>query len=438
MHLLSVLQPSQSSEMNLKGMSSDLLGKILNPASVAILGASARGDKRGFIILDNLIKGGYTGRIYPVNPNIDRIGALRVYPSLSSLPEVVDLAAVVLPADLVPEVIEEAVELGVPGAVITSVGVRKLPPHDGMRIIGPNSIGIYNARSKLNLTISTTIHGVTPKTGSGVVLLSQSGGVGVALVKEGLDTGSPVDLLIHTGDELDVDLLDVLCYAGTDPANRAILLYLEEIRRGREFIESIGRFKEGRFLAAVKIGRSRAGSAAAVSHTGAVAGDFRVYEGVFRSQGIIIARSSFDLLALARAHTLKKPDRIYILTNSGGMGIELADLLADEGVELRDDAVVDLGVIPLPLYPSVYRDAIERYSKVRDRVLFVVVTVGPALSSELVKTLIELKERWGREIVVLSVKTKDRDLERLLNEHGVPTYTRLEDAAGVIARLIKR
>ncbi|MEA1966138.1 MAG: CoA-binding protein [Euryarchaeota archaeon] len=320
-----------------------MLSKILEPDSIAVIGASSNREKWGYRILDNIISGGYSGEVCPVNPNEDEVLGIRCHPSVLDIPERVDLGIIAVPAGIVPAVLEDCGRKGVRGVVIVSAGfgeignselenkVRDIARDYDLRMIGPNTFGFINTHLHLNASIIPQM----PEIG-GISFVTQSGTFGLALVDWAASQQMGLHLVVGVGNKVDVDDSDILEHLSADRHTKTIMMYIEGIERGRRFIDVASRIRKP--IIALKTGRSRAGSKAALSHTGSLAGADRIYDGAFKQAGVIRARVIEELFDSALALSISPPadDGIGIISNGGGAAILAADLCEDLGLHLPD------------------------------------------------------------------------------------------------------
>jgi acetyltransferase len=329
---------------------------------VAVIGASTTPGKVGHDIFVNILKGGYTGTLYPVNPNARSISSVRAYRSLVEIPDPVDLGIVILPPKAALPAVQEAVAKGVKGIVIVSAGFREIGPEGraiedrivatcreaGVRLIGPNCLGVINplAAVRLNASFSARM----PKAGN-VSFISQSGALCTAVLDFAADRNFGFSKFISIGNKADVDELDLLRYLHRDHDTEVILIYVEELRRGPEFITAVKEITCGDYrpkpVLVIKSGRTSAGAQAAASHTGSLAGTEGVYDAIFLQSGIIRVDSIDELFDFATAFAYKNEselgkmrrkvpagNRVAIVTNAGGPGIVATDMTMVSGLEL--------------------------------------------------------------------------------------------------------
>jgi len=324
------------------------LRSLLKPQSIALIGASRYPGTIGYILLDCLIKNGFSGKIYPVNPNADLLMSLKTYPAVLDIPDDVDMAVIAVPARFVVKVADECGHKGVHTLVVISDGFREIGPEGasrekelrdvvlahGMRIIGPNCMGVINTdRSiKMNATFSP----VYPPAGN-VAFLSQSGAMGLVVLEYASNLDIGISTFVSVGNRADISSNDLLEYWEQDEATEVILLYLESFGNPRKFSRIARRVTRTKPIVVVKGGSTQAGSRAATSHTGAMATSDVVSDVLFRHAGIIrvnLMEEMFDVAALLSNQPLPGGRRLAIVTNGGGPGIIAADAAARNGLLL--------------------------------------------------------------------------------------------------------
>ncbi|WP_027163773.1 acetate--CoA ligase [Mesorhizobium sp. WSM1293] len=326
-------------------MSNELV-HILSPSSVAIIGASKNPTKRGYRSLRKLLDDGYAGAIYPINPNESEICGLRCLPDLGSLPGPVDLALVCTPAATVASVITECAAKGVRGAIVLAGGfgeagddgkqledaVLDAARAGGVRIIGPNTSGMFNTHKVCNLV------GFSDLRKGSIGLLSQSGNMALSLVTEAQANGHVgLSTYVGVGNEADIRFDEYLDYFAADPNTSVVIAYVEGLKDGRRFLNALRRISLEKPVVIYKSGRTRAGRISAKSHTGALAGEYAVSEGVLRQAGAVLAHRSDEILPIAEALSLLPSLRsrhVAILADGGGHATIAADALAERGLVL--------------------------------------------------------------------------------------------------------
>ena len=327
-------------------MTVNALHPIFYPKSIAIIGASKDQTKRGFRSIQKLLEDGFTGAIYPVNPKEISILGQVAYPSLAAIPGPVDLALICTPAKTLPDVIAQCGARGVKGAVVLAGGfaeagdegkalqermVEEAQKH-GVRIVGPNTSGIFNTHAKSNIV------GFSDLKAGGVALLSQSGNMALSLVTEAQGNGHiGLSTYVGIGNESDIRFHEYLEYLRQDENTKVVIAYIEGMKDGHRFVETLNRVAREKPVVIYKSGRTSAGRSSAQSHTGALAGDYAVSEGVLKQAGAILARKSDEILSLAEALSLLEPmasRRVAVLADGGGHATIAADALSEHGLEL--------------------------------------------------------------------------------------------------------
>lgn len=343
------------------------LDKIFRPHRVAVVGASDQPQKVGYILLQNLIGRAYTGVVYPVNSKREAVQGIAAYPSLTAVPHVPDLAVICTPAATVPGLIDECGRLGIMGVVIISAGFREVGAegkqleaevktaaarYAGLRIIGPNCLGIMVPSIGLNASFAATM--AAP---GRVAFVSQSGALCTSVLDWAHIAGIGFSHFLSIGNMLDVGFDDLLDYLAADPLTDAVVLYIESISRAREFMSAARAFSRGKPIVAYKAGRFTDSAQAAASHTGAMAGVDAVYEAAFRRGGIVRVfdmDEMFDCAELLARPRIPKGPRLAIITNAGGPGVMACDSLLDRrGVLAKlDPATIEKLNGSLPLFWS--------------------------------------------------------------------------------------
>ncbi|MEA3324576.1 MAG: CoA-binding protein [Euryarchaeota archaeon] len=440
-----------------------MLSKVLEPDSIAVIGASSNREKWGYRILDNIIAGGYLREVYPVNPNEDEVLGMRCYSSVLDLPHRVDLGIIAVPAGSVPVVLEECGRIGVRGVVIVSAGfgevgnteledrVRDIAKDYEMRMIGPNTFGFINTQLHLNASIIPQMPGK-----GGISFVTQSGTFGLALVDWAASQQMGLHLVVGVGNKADVDDSDILEHLSADQHTKTIMMYIEGIERGRRFINVASRI--GKPVIALKTGRSQAGSKAALSHTGSLAGTDRIYDGAFKQAGVIRARTLEELFDSALVLSISPPagGGVGIVSNGGGAAILAADLCEDLGLHLPDlseDTVRMLaGVLPAIATPANPLDtagdgSYEMFKDVTDimlsdrsiNALLVIYVhaemVDPCLPAEAV---IDAREGCDKPVITSWIGgTGIGAAVKLLEENRIPNYPLPERAVVALNNLVR-
>jgi acyl-CoA synthetase (NDP forming) len=320
------------------------MNRIMKPDAVAVIGASAETAKIGNSIMKNLINGGYQGAIYPIHPSATEIMGKRAYKSVKDVPGTIDVAVFAIPAKFVAQALTECGEKKIPGAVLIPSGFAETGNVVGqeevvavgrkydVRLMGPNIYGFYYTPKHLCATFCTA-YDVQGKT----ALSSQSGGIGMAIVGFSRSTKMGVSAIVGLGNKSDIDEDDLLTFFEQDDNTQIICQHLEDLKDGRAFAEVAKRVGKKKPVVVLKAGRTSLGARAASSHTGALAGNDKIYDDVFRQAGVIRARTLRDLLDFARGIPLlptPKGNNVVIITGAGGSGVLLSDACVDNQLPL--------------------------------------------------------------------------------------------------------
>ncbi|MGC8663521.1 MAG: acetate--CoA ligase family protein [Thermoplasmata archaeon] len=326
---------------------------LLYPKSIAIIGASKDERKIGNVVLKNLIYYGYKGKIYPINPKNEIIFNLKTYQSIKDIEDEIDLAVITLPAQLVPDSVKECVEKKVKYVIAIAGGFsetgekgRELEEkifesikNSNTRIIGPNTVGVYLPRSKVSTALTLPDRTALPGEGY-LAFISQSGALGLLTMDTISEYGIGISAFINLGNRLDLSETELLDFFKEDENTKSIVLYLETFKNGREFFNKAKQIVRSKPIVVLKSGRTDAGAKAASLHTGALATNDSIVEGMIKQAGIVRAYSETELIDYGRALGYQKPlygDRIAILTTAGGLGVITADYVSSEnnGVGLK-------------------------------------------------------------------------------------------------------
>lgn len=447
------------------------LDRLLRPRSVAVVGASADPRKTAGRPVAYLQKHGFTGAIYPVNPRAGDIGGLRCHPSVADLPEAPDVGIVLLGPERAEAAVRELAARGAAAAIVLAGGFAETGGEGasrqqalraaagGMRLLGPNTIGLVNLVDRITLSASGALELEDLPAGR-IAVVSQSGGILGSLLSRAAARGIGFSHLVATGNEADLEVADFVDFMAHDDATAVIALYLEALRDPRAFLRAAARARAaGKAIVAFKVGRSAAGAAAAASHTGALAGADRMYDAFFRRAGVLRAQAFADLLdipaALAAGRRLAGR-RIAILTSTGGAGTLVADSLGACGFEapppgaataaaLRslqslDQAVLDRNPIDVTLaglQPVLLRGVIRTLLASPDYDALVVVVGSSALAMpELMADAIHDSLPGSDKPLLAYVSPHAPAVARALALRGVPALSAPESCATVLAALL--
>jgi acetate---CoA ligase (ADP-forming) len=450
---------------------SEALSRLLRPRSVALVGASADLGKTSGRPLAYLLKHGFTGQIFPVNPRVDRIEGVKCYPDIASLPEAPDVGIVLLGAERAHTAVRDLAQRGTACAMVLAsgyaevgeAGVRRqqelLTAAGSMRLLGPNTIGLMNLTDRIVLSASGALALDELHAGSTAVV-SQSGGILGALLSRATGRGMGLSKLISTSNEADLDIADCIEHLASDEATQVIALYIEAIRHPGRFRDAVTRAREaGKSLVAFKIGRSESGARAALSHTGALAGSDRMYDALFEQLGIVRAESFSDLLdvplALSTGRQLSGR-RVAILTTTGGAGALVCDSLGMAGFTLPppdeptakalqalqpgDQSALDRNPIDVTLAgldPTLLRSAISTLlaSNSYDALVVIVGSSSLAMPELMAGALQDCLPLSGKPVIAF-VSPHAPQVTSLLVRRGIPAFTAPESCAAALAGLL--
>jgi acetyltransferase len=436
------------------------LDAMFAPSSVAIIGATGRPSTVGRTVLENLLHGGYQGRLYAVNSKHDEVLGLTAYRNIRDIPQAVDLAVIATPAATVPQIIGECVEAGAKSAVVISAGfkergaegvalekqIQEQLRRSSMRLIGPNCLGIMNPSMGLNATFAKD----ASKAGS-VAFLSQSGALLTAILDWSHREEVGFSAIVSTGSMLDVGWGDLIYYFGDDPHTKCILLYMESVGDARSFLSAAREVALTKPIIVIKAGRSEAASRAAASHTGALTGSDEVLDAAFRRCGVLRVHNIADLFYMAELlgrQPCPRGPRLTILTNAGGPAVLATDSLVANGgelAELSSDSLRRLDEF-LPAHWShnnpidVLGDAdSERYARAleiasqdpnSDGLLVVLAPQGMTDPLHIAERLKPFAKEYGKPVLASWMGGNSVAAgESALNSAGIPTFSYPDTAA---------
>lgn len=320
------------------------LRPIFSPKSIAVIGASRSPMKIGYEILQNILVQGYTGKVFPINPETPEIMGLKTQPSVIAVKDDIDLAIIAVPAEFVPKVMTECAKKKVKGAIVISSGfgetgergkqleeeVLQIARKGGIRLIGPNTLGYKDPIDNLDAAF---VFGM-PRPGN-IALISQSGALCIGMIYYANGEYIGLSRVISVGNKADVDDADLIDYLGQDPSTKVIAMYIEGIKDGKKFLDAARRCPKP--IVAIKAGRTPAGSAAASTHTGSLSGSDAVYDSAFKQVHIQRAYDVIELFDFARALAYQPPalgNKVGIISNGGGAGIMVADWCESIGLRV--------------------------------------------------------------------------------------------------------
>lgn len=445
------------------------LEPMFAPQSIAVIGASRRPGTVGHAVLQNLIYGGYTGVVYPVNPKAKSLSALRCVPSLAAIDDQVDLAVIVTPAAVIPDLVEEGAEQGIKHFLVISAGfkeiggegvdrerrLQRIARDRGLSIVGPNCLGIINTAEEVRLNATFATH--MPRQGQ-LGLISQSGALCTALLDYAKGRGIGFSRFVSFGNKADVTEIDLLFALARDPNTKVILMYVEDLSSGLPFIDACHEITHGerpKPILVIKTGRTTEGAAAAASHTGSLAGSDEVFDAIFEQAGVIRVESVGELFDCAEAFVdpvLPEGRGTAIVTNAGGPGIMATDACIRYGLKIPRFQEYTLKSLRFQMPPTgsiknpvdVIGDAKhDRYRAALDAVTAdenvhqVVVIVTPQMMTDveqIAHVIGEIKSYCTKPLIGCLMGLVDvYPAVEILREHGVPCFSFPEGAMRALA-----
>lgn len=442
------------------------LNPFFNPQSVAVIGASRDPKKIGHVVFRNFIESGFRGRVYPINPNAEEVFQRKAYSSVRAVPGAIDLAVVAVPQPIVPQVLEECGMKGIRAAIIITAGFRevgneeaertiaKIARRHGMRIMGPNCLGVFDPYRGIDTFFLPRHRLGRPKEG-GIAFLSQSGAVASVTLDWMESKGYRASKFVSYGNAVDINENELIEFLSKDPKTTAICLYIEGAHDGRKLMEVAKKCKKP--LIAIKGGVTEDGGRAVSSHTGSLAGTAEIYAAAFKQAGIIQAKDMVQIFDFARVLSLcpkPKGKRVQVITNGGGFGILAVDAIVQNDLELAQPSKETVAAIKKVVPPHVviknpidlagdatvetYRVAIEASIKDRnvDMIALIALLQVPNLQDEIVDVIEEAFRTSKKPIVVISAGGNYTEvLKRTMDENGIPTFSYPDRAAMALRAL---
>jgi acetyltransferase len=435
------------------------LDSIFKPKRIAVIGASNQIGSIGYTLFNNLIGIGFKGFVYPVNPFSPSIQGITAYPNLKKIPWQVDLAIIATPAHIVPQIVKECGESGVKGVIIVSSGFSgsgfkgrllekelvQVKQTYCLRIVGPNCIGVMRPNINLNASFAKKM----AKKGQ-IAFVSQSGALCASVLDWAALANVGFSYFVSIGNMIDIDWGDLIDYFGIDPETKSIILFIEAIKNSRKFMSAARRFARTKPILVVKTGKSREGTKAAASHTGAITGEDKIYDAFFKRAGVIRVGEIADLFncsELLAMQPLTKGPNLAIITNAGGPGVMATDTLIGKGgklASLSENTILNLDNI-LPYYWSkgnpidICEDAtVDRFKQVLDicfkdpqidGYLVIYTPIGAADPTQTAEALIKISNKTDKTILTSWLGEEDVQLARtILRNNMIPTFSTPEQA----------
>jgi acetyl coenzyme A synthetase (ADP forming)-like protein len=432
------------------------MNRIMRPDAVAVIGASAEDGKIGNSVMKNLINGGYEGKIYPIHPKAEEILGRKAYKSVKDVPGEIDVAVFAIPAKFVAAALIECGEKKIPGAVLIPSGFAETGNVEGqtelqeigrkynVRLMGPNIYGFYYTWKNLCATFCTAYD-----VRGHAALSSQSGGIGMAIIGFSRSAKMGVSAIVGVGNKSDLDEDDLLTFFEQDENTHIIAQHCEDLKDGRSFAEVAKRVTKKKPVVVLKAGRTSAGARAASSHTGALAGNDKIYEDVLKQCGVIRARSLRDMLDFARGIPklpTPKGENVVIITGAGGSGVLLSDACVDNDVRLMamppdlDAAfrkfIPPFGAAGNPVDitggepPATYKNTVKlglEDERIHSLILgyWHTIVTPPMVFAHLIVDVVEEMKKKGIHKPIVASLAGDVEVEEaaeFLYDHGIPSY----------------
>jgi acetate---CoA ligase (ADP-forming) subunit alpha len=458
------------------------LDKILNPKSVAVVGASTDPFKWGYMLLNAIKQSGFEGPIYPINPKAGEILDLKCYSNVKDIGKPVDMALVVVPARFVPGVFQDLKDIGTKGAVVITSGFSEAGEEGkkliadivniaegSTRFIGPNCMGVTSSEAKLSALMIPFLH----ESGE-VAFVSQSGGYGLQLYIRASAMGVGVGKFVSSGNESDLKGWNYLEYFGQDDDTKIISMYIEGLKNGRKWYEAAKEVTKTKPIVAIKVGVTEEGSKAAASHTGSIAGSDKVYDAAFKQAGVIRAYDSaemFDYVKGLLYSPLPQGKNIAIVSNSGGVAVETADRLIQNGLKVptfSEEAQAEIQELipgfgnaknPVDLTATLNMnsflnvpDIVLKQPEIHGMITIslgtsIIKTMFPDVADEDLKgmyewinnTLLSTYKKYDKPVIVIDPSADVAgESAKILEAQRVPVYTTPERAADVMGVLYRR
>jgi acetyl coenzyme A synthetase (ADP forming)-like protein len=440
-----------------------MIKQIFEPESIAIIGASNNTKKWGGNVLYNLIRGGYKGKIYPINPKDSVIQGLKAYNTVLDVPDSINMAVIVVPSNVVLQAIKECGEKGIKAVVMITAGFREvgnkkledelilLLKKYEIRMIGPNCLGILNIDKNINVSVVQE----TPKIG-GISFIAQSGTMGISIVEKAVINNVGLNKIISVGNKADVDDVDLLEYLEKDETTKVIVIYAESIARGKEFIRVAKNIKKPIII--LKAGRSKKGSKAAFSHTGSMSGSDEIYGVAFKQAGVIRVEEMEELFdaAIVFSQNIPKGNRVGIIANGGGAGIVATDLCEKYNIEIPNieestkvyikPHLKEFGTASNPTDTAAdyaytaYQASLEGMFNDPniDSVVVIYVHTGLAIAKEPAQAIIDVSKKYNKPIIscFFGGGSQCDEAIKMIENAGVPNYTTPERAIRALNYLL--
>lgn len=449
-----------------KTIAKGTLDGFFKAENIALIGASHEQNKIGNVLMKNLLK---NKTVFPVNPNIDVVMNRHSFKSVLEIEDKIDLAIIAVKAEFVPEIIEECGKKKIKNVLIITSGFSEIGNEKlneqlkaklekyNIKCIGPNCLGIYDSYSELDAIFLSQQRLKRPQQGK-ISFITQSGALGGAMLDHMSEVRMGISKFISYGNALNLDECDFLEYLGDDENTSVICLYVEQIKNGKRFLEIAKEITKKKPLIIFKGGVTEEGNKAALSHTGSLAGDSKIYEGIFRQVKAIQVENLEDLFSVAnlfeKFQDVKKGEKVQVITNGGGYGIICSDQLSKNGMKMAEFSgktkeklkkelppIINIGN-PMDLMGDVTN---SRYKLVLDNcleepdigaILLVVLYQTPLINEDIVDVISEAYEKKKKPILVIIPKNSEENIVDALEEKGIVCFDFPEDAIRALKKFL--
>jgi acetate---CoA ligase (ADP-forming) len=444
------------------------MDKFFNPTSIAIIGASRNPDKVGHVILNNLLKANFPGKLYPINPSADALKNIKCYPSVLDVKNKIDLAIIVVPASIALKAVEDCGKKNIKHMIMVTAGFSETGNHDlenkllvllnkyKIQLLGPNVLGVFNTHSNLDTLFlpSSRIH--RPQKGY-ISFICQSGAVGSATVDLFSSQGFKFSKFVSYGNALNVNETDLIEYLGNDSKTKVICLYIEGVRNGKKFIEVCKKVSKKKPIIMIKGGLTTTAARATLSHTASLAGSGKVYEGALKQANIIQASTLSEMFNFAKLLSKnKKPKgrKVQVITNGMGYAVLSMDYIELNNLEASTLSKKTLDTLKKKLPPLVnvdnpldligdadnkrYKLALEACVKDSnvDIILLITLFQTPLIDERLTEMISKIYKSSKKPIAIVATGSKfTQDNIKQLEKKGIPCFSFPDEAVAAIRAL---
>ncbi len=440
--------------------------RLFNPKSVAVVGVSTNSSKVGHVIFSNLIKNGYDGKVFAINPKHKTILGKECYPSLRAIPKV-DVAIIAVPAKFVPNVLLDGIKNNIKNYIIISGGFGESNNTEltnklmniintyKINVLGPNCIGILNTKNKFD-TVFFPLHKMDRPPFGKISIISQSGGIATAIIDKAANLGIGLSKVISYGNAYNINETDLLNYLKNDDETNVIVMYLESVKDGRRFTKILKETNKKKPIIILKAGKETKGKEAAKTHTGSMSSDYIAFKASFKTSGVLEANNLTDLFNYIKifSQPLPKGKNLGIITNGGGLGVMATDEAIKHKLNIPELNKEDIDMLKpfIPSYVTIanpfdlvadadvdrYKRALDVFMNAKniDMVLINVLFQAPSISEQLLNPIIESSANRNKPIaVVIPGGRWSEAFATILSMNNVPTYDSPEQAIKSLRKL---